>query len=75
MKSLIPVGIVLIILGVLALALPPFHYTQKEDVLKFGPIQATKEVTHEVPIPPAAGWGLIAGGIGIAAVGALNRKA
>ena len=75
MKLLIPVGIVLIVLGVLALALPPYHYTETEDVVKLGPIHATKEVTHEVPIPPAAGWGLIVGGIALTSIGALKRGA
>lgn len=75
MKPLILFGIVLVVLGVLALALPPFHYTQTEDVVKLGPINATREVTHEVPIPPAVGWGLIVGGIGITGVGALRGKA
>jgi uncharacterized membrane protein HdeD (DUF308 family) len=52
MKAL---GIILLVFGVLALAYQGFTYTTHKKVLDVGPIQATKEERHVVPIPPILG--------------------
>ena len=49
------VGIVLIILGVAALAYHGITYTTHEKVLKIGPIEATKETEKTIPLPPLLG--------------------
>ena len=48
-------GIILIVLGLLGLAWGGFTYTTREKVLDIGPIHATREETHNVPLPPIAG--------------------
>jgi hypothetical protein len=46
------IGMVLVALG---LAWGGFTYTTREKVVDIGPIHATREKTHNVPLPPIAG--------------------
>ena len=48
-------GIILIALGLFGLAWGGFTYTTRETVVDIGPIHATREKTHNVPLPPIAG--------------------
>ena len=59
MKAL---GIVLIVLGVLALAYGGFTYTHEKKVVDLGPIQASRKETNTVPLPPILGVVAIIGG-------------
>lgn len=56
-------GLILIVLGVVGLAWGGFSYTTREKVLDVGPIHATREKTHSVPLPPIAGAVALVGGI------------
>jgi hypothetical protein len=58
-----PLGIILLVIGVLALAYQGFTYTTHKKVLDVGPIEATKEERHSVPIPPILGALALIGGI------------
>ncbi len=58
-----PLGVILIILGVLALVYQGFTYTTQKKVLDVGPIQATKEEHHTVPLPPILGALALIGGV------------
>ncbi|HXT76907.1 MAG TPA: DUF3185 domain-containing protein [Candidatus Eisenbacteria bacterium] len=58
-----PLGIILLVIGVLALAYQGFTYTTHKKVLDIGPIEATKEERHSVPIPPILGALALIGGI------------
>jgi hypothetical protein len=62
-------GIVLIALGLVGLAWGGFTYTTTEPVLDIGPLHATREKTHNVPLPPIAGALALIGGIVLFAVG------
>jgi uncharacterized membrane protein YidH (DUF202 family) len=55
-------GIVLIVLGVLALAYGGFTYTHEKKVVDLGPIQASRKETNTVPLPPILGVVAIIGG-------------
>jgi len=59
MKAL---AIVLIVLGVLALAYGGITYTREKKVVDLGPIQATRKETNTVPLPPILGLAAIIGG-------------
>jgi uncharacterized membrane protein YidH (DUF202 family) len=59
MKAL---GVVLIVLGVLALAYGGFTYTHEKKVVDLGPIQASKKETSMLPLPPILGVVAILGG-------------
>ena len=63
------VGVILIVLGLLGLAWGGFNYTTREKVLDIGPIHATREESHNVPIPPIAGALALVGGIALLVVG------
>ncbi len=56
-------GIVLIALGLFGLAWGGFKYTTTEKVVDIGPIHATREETHNLPIPPIAGAVALIGGV------------
>ena len=56
-------GIVLIIIGVLALVYQGFSYTQTEKDAQLGPIEIQHQETHTVPLPPIVGGVCIAGGV------------
>ena len=57
------IGIILIVLGLFGLAWGGFTYTTSEKVVDIGPIHATRDRTHNVPLPPIAGALALAGGI------------
>jgi len=56
-------GIILIALGLFALAWGGFTYTTEEKVVDIGPIHATRDKTHNVPVAPIAGVVALIGGI------------
>jgi hypothetical protein len=58
-----PFGVILAILGVLALIYQGFSYTTQKKVLDVGPIQATKEEHHTVSLPPILGALALIGGV------------
>jgi uncharacterized membrane protein len=57
------VGILLIVLGVVALAYGGISYTREEKVLDLGPIEATAERRETIPLPPLLGGLALAGGV------------
>jgi hypothetical protein len=57
------VGIVLVVLGVLALAYQGFTYTKREKVLDVGPIEAHADREKRVPIPPLVGGAVLVAGV------------
>jgi len=62
MKPVAILGVVLIVLGIGALAYQGFTYTTKEKVLDLGPLQATATRQKTVPLPPIVGIvGIVAG--------------
>jgi len=69
MKPVIWVGILLIVLGALALAYQGFTYTHQEKVLDIGPIHATREDHERVSIPPILGGLALVAGIALVVVG------
>jgi hypothetical protein len=56
-------GIILIGLGLFALAWGGFTYTTREKIVDIGPIHATREQTHNIPLTPIAGAVALIGGI------------
>jgi len=74
MKPIILAGILLIILGGLALAYQGFSYTHQEKILDVGPIHATAEKHDRVSIPPILGGLALVGGIVLLVVGAKKNS-
>jgi len=67
---MILIGILLIVLGGLALAYQGFTYTRREKVLDVGPIHATADKQDHVSIPPVLGGLVLVGGIVLVFMGA-----
>jgi UDP-N-acetylmuramyl pentapeptide phosphotransferase/UDP-N-acetylglucosamine-1-phosphate transferase len=62
MKPAMMIGILLVVLGGLALAYQGFNYTRQEKVIDVGPIHATAERQEHVSVPPIlGGLALVAG--------------
>ena len=72
-KSNALIGIVLIVLGVAALAYQGITYRSRETVLEIGPIHATAERDRTLPIPPLLGFVAIAGGAALVIADARAR--
>ena len=56
-------GMILVVLGLLGLVWGGFTYTTREKVVDIGPIHATREKTHAVPLPPIIGAVALIGGV------------
>jgi len=56
-------GIALVIIGIVALAYQGVTYTTQKKVVDIGPIQATKEEHHTIPLPPILGALALIGGV------------
>jgi uncharacterized membrane protein YidH (DUF202 family) len=67
------IGIVLIVVGVVALALGGFTYTKREKVLDIGPLQATTETQKTVPLSPIVGIASLVAGVVLVVVGSKTR--
>ena len=62
-------GIVLIVIGLVGLTWGGFSFTTREKVVDLGPIHASRDKNHSVPLPPIAGAIALIGGIAIMATG------
>jgi len=74
MKPITLAGIVLVILGVLALAYQGISYTRQEKVLDIGPIHATAETHERIPLPPILGGLMLVGGVVLLVKGAKQKS-
>jgi hypothetical protein len=72
MKTASLMGILLIVLGVFALAYQGITYTTHKKVLDIGPIQATKQEHNTVPLPPMLGGLALVGGVVLLVAGNKN---
>jgi hypothetical protein len=72
MKAYTLTGIILIVIGIVALAYQGITYTTREKVIDLGPIQMTAGKTKTLPLPPIVGGIAIVGGIVLLVVG--SRK-
>jgi len=69
MKPTIIVAIILIALGIAALAYQGITYTTRENVVDLGPIKVTAEKTKTIPLTPIVGAIVIVGGIVLLVMG------
>ena len=73
MKSMTVLGILVVVLGVLALVYQGFSYTRRENVLDIGPIHATADTQEHVPLPPIVGGVALVAGLFLLAMGARQK--
>jgi len=63
MRPLAIVGIILIVLGVVALAYQGITYTTHDKVVDLGPLKVEKKQEKTIPLPPVLGGVALVGGI------------
>ena len=66
-------AIVLIVVGVIALAYGGISYTREKKVIDIGPLEATTKTRETIPLPPVLGVAAIAGGIVLLVVSGRKR--
>jgi len=58
-------GIILVVLGVLALVYQGIQYTSKEKILEIGSIKLSADTKKTIPLPPIVGGIAIVAGIAL----------
>jgi uncharacterized membrane protein YidH (DUF202 family) len=74
MKAISLVGVLLIVVGVLALAYQGINYTRQKKVLDVGSVHLTTETHERIPLPPILGGLALVGGVVLLVVGARNKS-
>jgi uncharacterized membrane protein HdeD (DUF308 family) len=69
MKPTAIVGVLLIVLGLVALVYQGFTYTKRETVIDIGPIKATADREKTIPLPPVVGAVAVVGGVLVLVLG------
>ena len=67
------VGIILVVIGIAALVAQGITYTKREKVLDVGPIHATAEKEHTIPLSPIVGVSALVVGGALLVVGATKK--
>jgi drug/metabolite transporter (DMT)-like permease len=61
--------VVLVVIGVVVLVYQGFTYTTRETVLDIGPIHATADKQHNIPLSPVLGVMALVAGAALLVVG------
>jgi hypothetical protein len=69
MKPISIIGLLLVVVGIAALAIGRFSYTTEGKVLEVGPLVATADQEHTVHIPDIAGILAIVAGVALVVAG------
>lgn len=75
MKTSVLLGILLIAVGVVALAYQGITYTRNRTILDVGPVKAQVEEKRTIPLPPVLGGLSVAGGIALLVAGSRPKRA
>ncbi len=62
MRPAVIIGVILIVIGIIALTYQGITYTTHKKIIDIGPIQATAETKKTLPLPPIVGVLAFAGG-------------
>jgi len=73
MKPIAILGVVLIVVGLAALAYQGITYTRRETVVDLGPIHATAERQRTIPLPPVVGIAGVLAGVALIVAGMRQR--
>jgi uncharacterized membrane protein HdeD (DUF308 family) len=64
------IGVILIVIGIVALAYQGITYTTSEKVVDLGPLKVEAKRERTIPLPPVVGVIALVGGIVLVAVSA-----
>ena len=67
------IGMILIVIGIIALVFGGITYTRREKVLDIGPLQASTERQKTIPLPPLLGGLALVGGVALMIAGSRRR--
>ena len=67
------VGIILIVVGIIALSYQGFTYTQREKVAQIGNINVTAETEKAIEFPPLSGGLCLVAGVVLIIVGRIQK--
>jgi len=67
------VGILLIVVGVVALAAGGFSYTKRDKAIDLGPLEVTTEHKKTVPLSPIVGLVAVGAGLVLVVTGSKSR--
>jgi len=70
MKPVTVIGVILIVIGIVALAYQGITYTTSEKVVDLGPLKVEAKRERTIPLPPVVGVIALVGGIVLVAVSA-----
>jgi hypothetical protein len=73
-KPIAIAGILLIVLGIAALAYQGITYRTRETVIDIGPLHATAERERTFPLPPVVGGAAVLAGVALMVVGARKKN-
>jgi uncharacterized membrane protein HdeD (DUF308 family) len=73
MRSMALAGVVLILLGVVALVYQGITYSSRETVIDIGPLHATADRQKTLPLPPVLGIVALAGGVALLVAGVRSQ--
>jgi hypothetical protein len=73
MKPISVAGMVLVVVGLVALAYQGITYTSRETVIDIGPLHATADREKTLPLPPLVGIVAVAGGAALLFAGVRKR--
>jgi uncharacterized membrane protein len=68
------IGIILIVLGALALVFQGITYTKRRQSVSLGPATITAEQKETIPLPPILGGVALLAGIALVVVGSRRRS-
>lgn len=73
MKAISWLGVLLIVLGALALAYQGINYTRQKQILDLGSVKVTTETQERIPLPPILGGLAVVVGVVLLVAGARNK--
>ena len=69
MKSIMFIGIVMIVLGIGSLIYKGVTYTSQDKIIDIGPIETSVDTQKTIPLSPVLGGLTLAGGIALVMIG------
>ena len=73
MRLITVVALILVTIGIVALAYQGITYTTRDKVVDLGPLKVEAKREKTIPLPPVLGAIALVGGIVLVAVGARSR--
>jgi uncharacterized membrane protein len=74
MKPMMWIGILLIVVGALALAYQGIDYTREKNVLDVGSVHLTAQTHERLSLPPILGGLVLIGGVAVLVMGASKKS-